>query len=178
MQRLDALPLWLIEGMAEYFSLGREDPLTAMWLRDAALRDKLPTIEQLTPDPRFFPYRYGQALWAYVGGRWGDRAVTELYRFATRAGWDPALQRVFGISSESLSEGLDRVQSDDVPAADRRAPASRGCGRPSSCRLMELGAMNLSPTVSPDGKLRRVLQRAKPVRDRSVRGRCGDRERR
>src|SRR6476469_326609 len=30
--RLNQLPLWLIEGMAEYFSLGRDDPLTAMWL--------------------------------------------------------------------------------------------------------------------------------------------------
>jgi hypothetical protein len=55
LMRLDALPLWLIEGMAEYFSLGREDPLTAMWMRDAVMRDKFPTIKQLTTDPRFFP---------------------------------------------------------------------------------------------------------------------------
>src|SRR5476651_1700316 len=58
--RLNTLPLWLIEGMAEYFSLGRDDPLTAMWLRDAAERDRLPTIHQLNTDSRFFPYRYGQ----------------------------------------------------------------------------------------------------------------------
>ena len=64
--RLNSLPLWLIEGMAEYFSLGRDNALTAMWLRDAAERDRLPTIKQLTNDARFFPYRYGQALWAYV----------------------------------------------------------------------------------------------------------------
>jgi len=70
LMRLDALPLWLIEGMAEYFSLGRDDPLTAMWMRDAVLRDKFPTIKQVTNDPRFFPYRYGQACghtWAAVG---------------------------------------------------------------------------------------------------------------
>ncbi len=41
---LQLLPLWLIEGMAEYFSVGREDAHTAMWMRDAALRDDLPTI--------------------------------------------------------------------------------------------------------------------------------------
>ena len=29
------LPLWFIEGMAEYLSLGPVDPNTAMWLRDA-----------------------------------------------------------------------------------------------------------------------------------------------
>jgi hypothetical protein len=38
------LPLWLVEGMAEYLSLGRESPLTAMWLRDAVLRNDFPTI--------------------------------------------------------------------------------------------------------------------------------------
>jgi hypothetical protein len=43
-QGLGSLPLWLIEGMAEYLSVGREDPNTAMWLRDAALRGDLPTF--------------------------------------------------------------------------------------------------------------------------------------
>src|SRR3954466_7038334 len=37
--RLNALPLWLIEGMAEYFSLGRNHELTAMWMRDAVMVD-------------------------------------------------------------------------------------------------------------------------------------------
>ena len=83
---LSQLPLWLVEGMAEYLSVGRHDPHTAMWMRDAALRNELPTIEQLTTDPRYFPYRYGQALWAYIGGRWGDQAVSDVYRASLRGG--------------------------------------------------------------------------------------------
>ena len=79
--------------MAEYFSLGRNDALTAMWMRDAVMRNKFPTVKQLTTDPRFFPYRYGQALWAYVGGKWGDRAIIDIYRSALRVGWDAALVR-------------------------------------------------------------------------------------
>src|SRR5687767_4295172 len=64
------LPLWFVEGMAEYFSIGPVDPHTAMWLRDAAAREKLPDIDDL--DKReYFPYRWGHAFWAYVGGRWG-----------------------------------------------------------------------------------------------------------
>src|SRR4051812_18371012 len=55
-----ALPLWFIEGMAEYLSLGPVDPLTSMWMREAARREKLPTVDQLD-NPRYFPYRYGQA---------------------------------------------------------------------------------------------------------------------
>jgi Tol biopolymer transport system component len=152
LMRLDALPLWLIEGMAEYFSLGREDPLTAMWMRDAVMRNKFPTIKQLTMDPRFFPYRYGQALWAYVGGRWGDRAIIDVYRSALRLGWDAALVRVLGENSDSLSK--------DWAAANKAMYLPQVAGRqhPDSVgqRLVGLarsGDYNLAPTISPDGKL-------------------------
>ncbi len=152
LMRLDALPLWLIEGMAEYFSLGREDPLTAMWMRDAVMRDKFPTIKQLTTDPRFFPYRYGQALWAYVGGRWGDRQIVEVYRTALRLGWDAALVRVLGENQDSLSK--------DWAAANKAMylPAIAGRTHPDSTgtKLVGLarpGDYNLAPTISPDGKL-------------------------
>jgi len=104
--RLNALPLWLIEGMAEYFSLGRNDELTAMWMRDAVMRDKFPTIKQLTTDPRFFPYRYGQALWAYIGGRWGDRPVVDVYRTALRVGWLIANSAVCTANSTSTTQTL------------------------------------------------------------------------
>ena len=151
LQGMGRLPLWLVEGMAEYLSLGRNDPHTAMWLRDAALRGELPTINQLTRDPRFFPYRYGQALWAYVAGRWGDRAVTELYRFATRAGWDASLQRVLGLNSEQLSaQWITSIRSTYLPVIEgRQRPVDAGQ------RVLyddEIGAFHLSPVVSPDGR--------------------------
>jgi hypothetical protein len=151
--RLNSLPLWLIEGMAEYFSLGRDNTLTAMWLRDAAERDKLPTIHQLTTDSRFFPYRYGQALWAYVGGRWGDRAVVDVYRTSLRVGFEEGIERVLGVTTDSLSK--------DWIAATKRAylPVLEGRTRPAAAgdpilqTSRKTGDMNLAPTVSPDGKL-------------------------
>src|SRR3989441_11583023 len=57
------LPGWFMEGMAEYLSIGPIDPHTSMWLRDASLEGHLPTIEEMTFDPRIFPYRFGHALW-------------------------------------------------------------------------------------------------------------------
>ena len=69
------LPLWFIKGMAERPHYRRtNDPHTAMWLRDAVLSERLPTIKELR-DPKYFPYRYGQALWAYLGSRFGDNVV-------------------------------------------------------------------------------------------------------
>src|SRR5207245_277767 len=64
--------LWFMEGMAEYLSLGPINRETAMWLRDAALDGHLPSIEEMTADPYIFPYRYGHALWAYIGEKLGD----------------------------------------------------------------------------------------------------------
>ena len=51
---LQALPLWFIEGMAEYLSIGPVDTNTAMWVREASFRNAMPTIDRLD-DPDFFP---------------------------------------------------------------------------------------------------------------------------
>ncbi|MBX6365584.1 MAG: PD40 domain-containing protein [Gemmatimonadetes bacterium] len=149
---MERLPSWMIEGMAEYLSLGREDPLTAMWMRDAALTGKLPTLKQLnSDDPRYFPYRYGEALWAYIGGRWGDRAVTEVYRFSLREGPEQAIRRVLGVSSEQLGrDWLTAVRTAYLPLVEGRS-------RPADAAKRILGKekpedMNVGPELSPDGK--------------------------
>jgi hypothetical protein len=71
------IPLWFIEGMAEYLSIGSRYPQTAMWLRDSALQNKLPALKDLD-HPRYFPYRFGHAFWAYFGGRYGDAAIGQV----------------------------------------------------------------------------------------------------
>src|SRR5260370_17189865 len=83
-------PLWFMEGMAEYLSLGPIDPLTAMWLRDASVEGHLPTIEQLTYG-RIFPYFYGHAIMAYIGEKWGHEAIGQILHASTSA----AIKRPF-----------------------------------------------------------------------------------
>src|SRR5262249_60260586 len=81
----ERLPLWFIEGMAEYLSLGPVDPNTAMWLRDAVrgstdsktAKERLPAIADLD-NPKYFPYRWGQAFWAYVAGRFADDVIRRM----------------------------------------------------------------------------------------------------
>ena len=149
---LNQLPLWLIEGMAEYLSVGRLDPHTAMWMRDAALRNDLPSIKKLTTDPRYFPYRYGQALWAYIGGKWGDQTVSDVYRASLRGGWDAALRRVIGISSDSLSkEWLSSIRSTYMPLMEGRTKPAE-VGTTLIGNRNERGEMNVAPVLSPDGK--------------------------
>ena len=146
------LPLWAVEGMAEYLSVGREDPLTAMWLRDALLRDDVPTLQQMTKERRFFPYRFGQAFWTYIGGTYGDEAVTELYRRSLRVGWENALVGVLGKTHDTVSvEWHAAIESEYRPLiAGRSAPGEVGALllAPST----GAGSQNVAPSVSPDGR--------------------------
>jgi Tol biopolymer transport system component len=148
---INALPLWVVEGNAEYLSLGRDDPNTAMWMRDAVLENKLPTIRQLTNDRRFFPYRYGEALWAYVGGKWGDKAVVETYKAATKLGFEQGIKRTLGISADSLSkEWIAATKAAYTPVNATRTKPSES-GQP-LLPVKRPGDTNLSPEISPDGK--------------------------
>jgi Tol biopolymer transport system component len=151
-QGLSLLPLWLVEGMAEYLSVGRDDPLTAMWLRDAIQREDLPTISQMTTESRFFPYRFGQALWAYIGGTYGDERVVDLYRRSLTVGWEPALEQVLGTSSDSLSvEWREAVENEYLPLmGGRQAPGEAGALL--LAPATGSGKTNVSPSVSPDGR--------------------------
>ena len=145
-----ALPLWFIEGMAEYLSIGPDDPHTAMWMREAARRERLPQIKDLE-DPRYFPYRYGQALWAFIGGKYGDRAVGSLLRAATAArGYDEAFKAVLGVDAKELST----LWHDAEFAAYR--PVAESTKLPGSIARPVIhkeggGEINVSPELSPDG---------------------------
>ena len=146
-----SLPLWLIEGMAEYLSVGRVDPHTAMWMRDAVLRGDIPTIADLSSG-RYFPYRYGQSLMAYIGGTWGDRELTRMYKIALREGLGPAIQAVTGLAPAQLSADWARdLRATYLPLVqDREAPEY--VGRELLARDPDRGNMNLAPVLSPDGQ--------------------------
>jgi Tol biopolymer transport system component len=144
------LPLWFIEGMAEYLSVGPVDPHTSMWLRDAARRDKLPTIGDLD-NPRYFPYRYGQALWAYLAGRYGDEVVGRALKTGLRGGAENALERVTDTKVKLLSEGWH--------AAIKEAYAEELSGKAKASEQAKplvtdrnAGELNVGPALSPDGQ--------------------------
>ena len=150
---LRRLPLWLVEGMAEYLSLGREHPHTAMWLRDAALRDDLPTVSQMTSDMfSYFPYRFGQAYMAYIGGKYGDSAVTNLYKLSGRVGVDSSFVYALGTTTDSLSaEWQQAVRDAYMPLMEGRTSPNE-VGEPLLGTPGEENQFNISPAISPDGR--------------------------
>ena len=145
------LPLWFVEGMAEYLSVGPTDPHTAMWIRDASEHDRIPDMRQLN-DPRFFPYRFGQAFWAYVAGRWGDDVVGRILNAGARTGRaEAALQRVLLVPADSVNaEWQEEIR---LAYRDLRESTEKPDTYGKILLQREGGSgINTGPTLSPDGK--------------------------
>jgi Tol biopolymer transport system component len=144
-------PGWFVEGMAEYLSIGNVDANTAMWVRDAALDGELPTVEEMTYNPNIFPYRYGHALLAYVGERWGDEAIGALLKGTMAGGLEGSIRRTLGLNAEALSEEWhDAVQRRFLPAI-RDKEKARDFGTELLSRRRDGGRYNLAPALAPDG---------------------------
>ncbi len=143
-------PLWWGEGMAEYLSLGPVNANTAMWLRDAALEGELPSAREFT---RIFPYRFGHALVAYIGQRWGDESIGAITKAARGANIEIAVRRVTGLSFDQLvNQWRDAVQKQYLPEIGDRVKA-RTMATPLLTKENSDGTWHLAPALSPDGSL-------------------------
>ena len=149
LQSLQNLPLWMVEGLAEYLSIGRIDAHTAMWMRDAVLQDDVPKLTKMS-NPEYFPYRYGQAFWSFVTGTFGDEVITPLFKNTALYGLEIAVDSTLGMRLKDLSElWVESVKNQykDVLA-----------GREEQLIGKELitdknaGEMNVSPSLSPNGR--------------------------
>ena len=146
-------PLWFMEGMAEYLSIGPNDPNTQTILRDAALNGHLPTIDQMTTRPDlYFPYRYGQAFWEWVARRWGDEIVGLIMADVPTMGVAEAFQRETGTPVDDLGdEWREAMQDKHLPQiADLERP--RRFSRPLLTERHSGGQIFIAPALSPDGK--------------------------
>jgi Tol biopolymer transport system component len=144
-------PLWFMEGMAEYLSLGPIDPNTTMWLRDASLEGHLPTIEEMTYG-NVFPYYYGHALWAYIGEKWGDEVIGEILQTSASSGVETAIKRALGLTLDELStDWRDAVQTTFLPQLGDHYRARR-VAQATLTRKRSRGRIFLAPALTPDGR--------------------------
>jgi hypothetical protein len=133
------LPGWFIEGMAEYLSLGPTSAHTSMWVRDAVSHGRFPTLEQLN-DPKYFPYRYGHALWSYLAGQYGDALIGAVLRSRARG----AIKRLEQVTGQPSAE-VAKAWHDSIPPSPADRQIHREVGGPRH------GRMQLGPALSPDG---------------------------
>lgn len=96
--------LWFMEGMAEYLTLGKVDAFTEGWLRDAVLTGYMRDIGEMSVRNDYLSYRFGQSLWAYIGGKWGDEVIGILMQKSPRIGIERAFESTLGITLGELSD--------------------------------------------------------------------------
>src|ERR1700744_1480209 len=149
-ENIENLPGWMIEGMAEYLSLGKKDSYTAMWMRDAYLNHDIPTIKDLTQTNKYFPYRYGEAFWSFIGSTYGDTVIVPFFKNTAHFGLEYGIRRTFGFNDRTLSSlWKNSIESTYKPFLKDTAQLPTG-------RLLisdkNSGKMNLAPAISPDGK--------------------------
>lgn len=145
-----ALPLWFIEGMAEYLTLGASDPHTAMWLRSLAQEEELPGFDDLE-NPKYFPYRIGHGAWAFLASRFGEQVVPNAFLAA--------------VSARSAIAGIEEATGQDIETLSAAWQASlrerhgilRAGGTLPGREIVSgdtprQGRLHVSPSISPDGK--------------------------
>jgi len=152
LENVSQIPLWMVEGMAEYLSVGKTDAFTSMWMRDALLNQDIPSLKDLTNSNKYFPYRYGQAFWTFVGSRYGDTTIVPLFKATARFGYENGLKFTFGYDDRTLS-GLWKNAIEQHYRPMLKADSSQV--RISGAKIIDnknAGNMNVAPAISPDGK--------------------------
>jgi hypothetical protein len=145
-------PLWMVEGMAEYMSIGKKDAFTSMWMRDALLNRDIPSLKDLTNSNKYFPYRYGQAFWTFVGSLYGDTTIVPLFKATARYGYENGIKYTFGYDDRTLS-GLwkNSIEQHYRPLLKSDSSQIKLVGT----KIIDNkngGNMNVAPSISPDGK--------------------------
>lgn len=150
LENIGNLPLWMVEGMAEYLSVGKQDAYTAMWMRDALLNHDIPTLKDLTTSNKYFPYRYGQAFWSYIGSTYGDTVIVPFFKETAKYGYEMAIRRTFGYDERTLSSlWKTSIENTYKPYLKDTSQA------PVGNRIIDNNNggenYNVAPAVSPDG---------------------------
>ena len=155
LQSLEAVnpPLWFMEGMAEYLSKGPDDPFTNVIIRVAALSNDVPSMAQMTNEPdKYFPYRYGESFFAYVGRRWGDESIGQIMLETPSLGVERAFERNTGRTTSQIAQDWK------VAVDEQFLPQAATLKRARTMANLVLnkhrtgGDVFVDPAISPDGK--------------------------
>lgn len=145
-------PLWFMEGMAEYLSVGM-DNITRMWMRDAVLNNTLLSIPEMQYVADIRVYRMGQAIWHYVGERYGKDVVGRIFKTARSSGdLNRAFQAHTGLNLAKLSERWQEDARVRYLPDDILLPKPGDIAKPITDPCRDCTTINIVPAISPDGK--------------------------
>jgi len=145
-------PLWFMEGMAEYLSIGM-DNTTRMWVREGLLSDKLLTVDKLNGTFDIRVYRLGESLWHYVGETHGKKKVGQILKTAVNFGnIERAFKAQIDMDSKQLTTAWHEAVRKQVLPSDSTLERPEQIAQQITKQEGYFHRMNLVPSVSPDGK--------------------------
>ncbi len=143
-----AIPGWLEEGSAEYFSM-RWDTQSDNFIRDAVISGYMPPIPQMYG---FLAYKGGQALMYWIERRYGLEKITQLNAtLRQRKNVDRAFRAVFGMSVQELSEKWHHELKKEYWPEISRRDAPDELAMPITDHRKNANFVNNGPALSPGG---------------------------
>ncbi len=147
------IPLWFIEGLAEYESRAGLDPEAEMFLRDAVINDYLPDIQQLDYAGYTGVYKAGQSIIYWIAHRYGEQKVGELlHHLKNLRDFDRGLKAAIGIDRKELSKRWHRwIKEQYWPQVVKMDNPDDFAHRLTN-HVEDMCFVNNSPALSPDGR--------------------------
>lgn len=145
-----SLPLWFVEGLPEYESLGW-DTHSDMFMRDASINQYLPDINQLDG---YFAYRGGQSVFWFIAKKYGQEKIGDLLnRIRAQGNFEGGLKSAFGFDLKELNDKWKKEQRilywPDIEI--RKEPNE--FAKQLTDHTKDGGFYNTSPAISPQGDL-------------------------
>ncbi|MBR30964.1 MAG: hypothetical protein CMN77_06595 [Spirochaetaceae bacterium] len=146
-------PLWLMEGMCEYLSIGWDADADAR-IRDLMIHQRMPGLVELhsgNVNPYMY-YKGGQSIMHFIAEEFGEERIGVFYKeLVTLEDFDAAFKAAFGVSPAAF----DLMYRDFL--ADRYGEAMASSERDErlsrlTFRYLDGIGLQLRPVFSPDGK--------------------------
>jgi Tol biopolymer transport system component len=126
------IPLWIDEGLAEYFR-GLWDPLDLMMIRDAAITDQVPKLSRAEFEAFSgrLVYNMGHACFEYMEARYGKEGVRQ-FLYTLRKGilggnLEDIYMQAFRSTPEEFDAGFDKwLKERFKPYRDKQRPDDYG----------------------------------------------------
>jgi Tol biopolymer transport system component len=150
-QYMFSLPLWLIEGMAEFAS-EYWDAEAEMVMRDAVLNNYYFHLQHDVQG--YLAYKQGQAVIRFIAHKYGREKVSDIIQnIAMARNADKGLMASIGTDAAGLSEAwLDHVRKRYYPEVALREEPEDVVTRLTDHRRDD-SFINTMPSISPDGQL-------------------------
>ncbi|MCH7550010.1 MAG: PD40 domain-containing protein, partial [Candidatus Krumholzibacteriota bacterium] len=146
---LPGYPLWVMEGIAEYLSIGW-DADSDMYIRDAVIHDYLVPFYGVGG---FYVYKEGQSVFNYIADTYGHEKVIEfLDALAASRSAGTALARTLGLSEQDLyAKWQKSLKKHYWPIYPNKVEVG-DIGRRLTNHVQQRGYYNTKPILSPDGE--------------------------